>query len=242
MYLPKTVCVHLDAPICDTVWSMSKNIPTIKMAGSPKYEFRPTGPFAPNLEELVISIEVQYGDWRMTSSWSLRNGRQEAEEVKFTRDDSPVTGTSLRGLPLGEMFAESRRLIAFGVEMALGAEDKMIDDDLGYISDLESGSIALEEGAPVTSEEMVAYLRFKTNFLRGQRSLVEPFGDTGPRRGHPLTIDDLRPVAEIYKTAYKDHKSVQAAVAKAFQIAPSTATKRIMAARKAGLLEGIGPR
>jgi hypothetical protein len=60
------------------------------------------------------------------------------------------------------------------------------------------------------------------------------------RRGVALSPEGLEAVAEVYKAAYIDGDGVTKAVAKAFGIAPSTAGKRIMAARRAGLLDGIG--
>ena len=62
------------------------------------------------------------------------------------------------------------------------------------------------------------------------------------QRGRTLTPEVLSKVAQVYRLAYSQGEPVQRAVAEAFDVAPSTATKRIMAARKAGLLEGIGGR
>ena len=71
---------------------------------------------------------------------------------------------------------------------------------------------------------------------------IDPVAKTlgGQRRGKPLTQQVLGEVAQVYKKAYSQGEPVQQAVAEAFDVAPSTATKRIMAARKAGLLEGVG--
>jgi transposase len=58
-------------------------------------------------------------------------------------------------------------------------------------------------------------------------------------RGRPASDDELRTVAAIYVEAKADRAPVQAAVAEAFGISPSTAAKRIMAARRAGLLDAV---
>jgi hypothetical protein len=56
-------------------------------------------------------------------------------------------------------------------------------------------------------------------------------------QGKKLTDDDLSSVADVYRDAYSRGLSVQRAVAEAFGLCPSTAAKRIMKARQAGLLE-----
>jgi hypothetical protein len=66
----------------------------------------------------------------------------------------------------------------------------------------------------------------------------------GPQRGVPLAEAELAKVAEAYREAYfsLDGRSVTKAVAKACNVSESTAGKRIMKARRAGLLDGIGGR
>jgi hypothetical protein len=56
-------------------------------------------------------------------------------------------------------------------------------------------------------------------------------------KGKKLTDDELTSVADVYRDAYSKGLSVQKAVADAFGLCPSTAGKRIMKARQAGLLE-----
>jgi hypothetical protein len=51
-----------------------------------------------------------------------------------------------------------------------------------------------------------------------------------------------RQVAAIYRSAWGDGRPVTKAVADHFKVSTSTAAKRIMAARRAGLLEGVGPK
>jgi hypothetical protein len=75
----------------------------------------------------------------------------------------------------------------------------------------------------------------------GQSSAVfEDMGE-GPRRGRPLGNDDLAKVAAVYRDAYGVRGvHVTEHVAKTFNISKSAAAKRIAAARKAGLLDGVG--
>ena len=61
---------------------------------------------------------------------------------------------------------------------------------------------------------------------------------TGPKRGSPLTDADLEAVGRVYKEAADGGYSVTAAVADVFHVSKSTAGKRIMRARAAGLLDG----
>ena len=70
--------------------------------------------------------------------------------------------------------------------------------------------------------------------------LNQPFTATGPHRGRSQTTEELQRVADVYRAAHQSNEPVTAAVKTAFCISASTATKRIMAARKAGLLGEIG--
>ena len=185
------------------------------MGNQPKITLVPGSSISGFSDDDIIEFycQVLVDGWQVDTTWGIMGGRLEVRVLTFRREDeSRVTGTAVRMLPLGDVIAESRRLVS---EYAATRILEPVDVDGEQVF-----------GKQVTSEHV---------------GLVEPFLATGPRGGKPLTIDDLRPVAEIYKAAYRDGRSVQRAVADAFHIAPSTATKRIMAARKAGLLEGIGP-
>ena len=65
-------------------------------------------------------------------------------------------------------------------------------------------------------------------------SVLETKSKRGSRR---LTIDELQTIADIYLDAFENHLPVQQAVAKALNIPLSTACKRIVAARKKGLIK-----
>lgn len=62
------------------------------------------------------------------------------------------------------------------------------------------------------------------------------------QRGRRLTDDDLAAVASVYRAAWTGGLPVTDAVQRAFTLSRDGASKRIMAARKAGLLDGIGPK
>ena len=76
--------------------------------------------------------------------------------------------------------------------------------------------------------------------IEGEHGRVREAAGTGPRRGRALLADDLREVADVYRHAWFEGRHVTQAVADHFRIAPSTAAKRIGAARNAGLLKGVG--
>ena len=58
----------------------------------------------------------------------------------------------------------------------------------------------------------------------------------GAQRGVTFTTADLQRVADVYLRAYGARQPVTAAVAEAFNISRSTAAKRVMRARAAGLI------
>jgi hypothetical protein len=60
-------------------------------------------------------------------------------------------------------------------------------------------------------------------------------------RGRTHSDEELRLVADAYEKAMNLHIPVQQAVAQTFNVSRSTAAKRIMAARKRGLLGPRGP-
>jgi len=64
-------------------------------------------------------------------------------------------------------------------------------------------------------------------------SVLETKSKRGSRR---LTMDELQTIADIYLDAFENHLPVQQTVAEALSIPLSTACKRIVAARKKGLI------
>jgi hypothetical protein len=58
----------------------------------------------------------------------------------------------------------------------------------------------------------------------------------GARRGEALQHEDLAEVAKVYRAATRAGEPVTRAVSERFGIASSTAAKRILMARRAGLL------
>jgi hypothetical protein len=64
----------------------------------------------------------------------------------------------------------------------------------------------------------------------------------GPHKGRRLEADELQQVADVYRAAHAEARPVNEAIRDAFDLTKDGAAKRIMAARRAGLLDGIGGR
>ena len=209
----------------------TQTTPTITQVGNPTYEVTNDGGLFSGEDVIEVLVAVEYGDWRLDSRWWLVGGRPETMTVTFTRFGSPVTGAGIRGLPLGEMLAESRRIVADDASNLLNGETAAIE----LLAKFRSG-----EDVPIGAYRGAVRTLQRLEDLGESEVLLEPFLVTGPRRGKTLSADDHRQVAEIYRAAYGRGDSVLQAVADALYISKSTASKRIDKARKAGLLDGVG--
>jgi hypothetical protein len=146
-------------------------------------------------EPAVVDVDQRHGGHQLVSQWRSAGGRAEPTSITITRvDSSPLTATTIRQLPLGDMIEEARREVAAHADL-------------------------VEVLAPGSYGSLSA---------------------RGPQRGRSHTPEVLAEVAQVYRRAYYEGQSVQQAVAEHFTISPDAATKRIMKARAAGLLDGIG--
>ena len=69
-------------------------------------------------------------------------------------------------------------------------------------------------------------------------AMTSPVFKTKSKRGsRRLTMDELQTIAEIYLDAFENHLPVQQTIAETLNIPLSTACKRIVAARKKGLIK-----
>jgi hypothetical protein len=104
--------------------------------------------------------------------------------------------------------------------------------------EIVSVKVKTTDSAPVT-RRVLASISLE-ELLRDEIASISPILKKSKTRkshqGKQHTEDDLREVAKIYNAARKARFPVQKAVADAQGISVSTATKRIMAARKADLL------
>jgi hypothetical protein len=143
----------------------------------------------------------------------MQGGRLEPASVRISSDTAKVTGEAIRRLPLGTLF----------VEMLQNAERL-------FAAIAEAKVVGPEKGSWDAAPD--------AEWRQQYRAAVEQFG---PQRGKRLNRTQLEIVADAYRAAYEAHRPVTAAVAAATNCSKSTAGKRIMAARRAGLLDDIGP-
>lgn len=150
--------------------------------------------------------------WRVSGVWIGQGARPEPRSIEITGLSSPLTAEAIRRLPLGTVLREMQRVAAAGYA---SAADGVMPE--GWEDDDELG----EPGDFAPLFEVPAHY---WNSVRG--------------RARPAAL--LEHVAHVYRNAYAARLPVTRAVADATNCSPSTAGKRIMAARKAGLLEGVG--
>jgi hypothetical protein len=73
-------------------------------------------------------------------------------------------------------------------------------------------------------------------------AVPDGFVSSGPQRGRRLGDDELHAVAAVYREAHGAGEPVNEAVREAFTLSKDGAAKRIMAARRAGLLNDVEPK
>ena len=153
--------------------------------------------------------------WRIEVKWSTEpmRGRYEPASVAISRDGAAITAEGVRQLPLGTLIVDMRGEIA----------DK--------IRRVATGPWI--EGQAVWEGQM------PDDHPEERRALLEEAAVFGVQRGRRLSGDLLEIVAATYREAYRTGQPVTQAVADRTGCSNSTAAKRIMAARKAGLLEGV---
>lgn len=154
--------------------------------------------------------DAQGNSWTFGFRWEVIRGRYEPVELTVTTHGQPITATGLRGLPLGEIFSEAR--IA-QMETATQTErpPDAVEDRIQYVHDAITD---LEQ----RMSERIAELRARNEAW-------------GPHRGKATTPEELEHVVLAYRTARAYGRPVTEAVAEALDVSPSTAGKRIMAAR-----------
>jgi hypothetical protein len=173
----------------------------------------------------VFTLHVADPGLGVVIAWGRVAGRLEPVAVTIERRPDGELGVlnsdMIRRLPFGSLVKQAREAAADEnalVALPISAADA---------ADLVDGIKSLFE---------IDRSRVDKKFGDGIKSL-----STGSRRGSALDEDMLRNVAEVYRRAWGMGIPVTAAVAEAFHVARSTAAKRIMKARAAGLLDDIKP-
>jgi len=161
------------------------------------------------------TVEAGGVEWMVSFLWKAVGGRVEPVAMTITTaaQNQPIVAGKIRQIPIGEILLAHRREAA-----ALVPEPAQLDPAHPLI----------DESHPA-HDDLVHVAKTARQIAGG-----------GPRRGVELTDDDVQAVADVYIAAWKIGEGVTGAVADAFQISKSTAAKRIMKARAAGLLNDVG--
>jgi hypothetical protein len=177
--------------------------------------------------------------WVIGATWGIINGRPEPIAVTIARpqveplDVPPIlNAVAIRSIPIGRALNALRQA---------GDARRYAEQRLSEIEELHAEAEALYHEMASFGGPTAALADEVDELERSAAEHGELLEATrGPQRGRPRTRFDHQAVADVYRHAYERGTPVQQAVAEAFHVSRSTAGKRIMAARKAGLLEGIG--
>jgi Family of unknown function (DUF6214) len=155
----------------------------------------------------------------------LENGRPLCADFRLLRADSgdEITGAMLREIPVGACVRE-----AVAHQALMFTRDET--DGFGAPFDLE-GSPAWNRKVPGMDAGLGASWS-QMEQVRGVASASR----RQPRRGIPLTDDDLRSVAEAHRAARAQGKHTTEAVMEAFYLSRPTANRWIAKARARGFL------
>jgi hypothetical protein len=185
-----------------------------------------------------VEIELDGAMWGIHIEWGAFNGRIDPARLSISCPEGtalPVTASRIRRMPLGSVIAELRRQ---GVPAAYASDvlehlDELIDDLQNTLENHENRGEAYDP-----------WTRHRIEDAERRQALATKLREValGPQRGRRRSQSDLEAVAAVYKDAFALGRPVQAAVAEHFHLSVSAAAKRIMAARQAGLLDGIGGR
>lgn len=170
----------------------------------------------------AVATDDRGRTWQVRVEWRLHQGRYEPLDISVRAlGPAPVSAQVLRELPIGSITTELRSHIAkrmAGLATAGRIEWTFIEWTLS------DGQLSAHEvlDAQRPAEAIDTARRF------------------GVQRGRRLGPEILGEVAGAYRAAWAEGRPVQRAVADETGCSVSMAGKRIMAARKAGLLDGIG--
>lgn len=183
-------------------------------------------------EQAAIIIDVNGTEWHATLQWSVVDDTHFPSAITFAIPDrtalpdasGAITPTNIRRLNLGAVLAAGRTPDAIR-QAAQREHDDVITEFDAIGSMLEAG-----DGTHSASE---TFSRLSDIIEASDRVVTTP---VGPQQGTRITQEQLDLTARIYKQAAAVGQPVTQAVADALHVSTSTAGKRIMKARRAGLI------
>ena len=183
-------------------------------------------------ERAAIIIDVNGTEWHATLQWSVADDTHFPSAISFAIPDrtalpktsGALTPTNIRRLNLGAILAAGRTPDA--IRQAAQREQD------GVITEFDAIGSMLEAGDG-THSAFETFSRLHDIIEASDRVLTTP---VGPQQGTRITQEQLELTASIYKQAAAVGQPVTQAVADALHVSTSTAGKRIMKARQAGLI------
>lgn len=183
-------------------------------------------------EQAAVIIDVNGTEWHATLQWSVVDGTHFPSAITFAIPDrtalpetsGAITPTNIRRLNLGAVLAAGRTPDA--IRQAAQREFDSVITEFDVIDSM----FAAGDGTHSAFETLS---RLRDIIEASERVLSTP---VGPQQGTRITQEQIELTARIYKQAVAVGQPVTQAVADALHVSTSTAGKRIMKARQAGLI------
>ena len=169
-----------------------------------------------DVERDRVVVDVNGTPWTVKVEWTSRRGQSHPRSITFALADSKAIPPAL-----GRLRASNLRHFPFKDALNLARQGRAERRaSVRVYKDLDAAS---RTGA--------------------KRSVTDPSSSsipTGPQQGARIGREQSQLVARIYKQAVENGTAVTDAVADALNVSRSTATKRIMRARRDGFLAPTG--
>jgi hypothetical protein len=181
--------------------------------------------------------------WSIEITWSAVRARIEPVGIKVLSvgpglEAVPLTAETLRRIPFGTLVDNFRREKTEKIEQAMAAWwAEPLASEVERVNALRT----LNRADALVAARVLDATRHERE-LRPYADELRSYADAfRPRKGRKITDDDLRIVADVYRTAWRQGADPRRAVAEQFHLSDSGAAKRIRAARDAGFLGQARP-